>query len=77
MEVKCVLIPISGRDHLLIRLVSNNMINVVVRDTREDFIQRVFIGMCNKSRQEKAFVTATLDECMDSITISANCSNSY
>jgi hypothetical protein len=72
VKIESFFVPFSGRNHLLIRLISNNMVNFQKIDFRYNIIEFFFFWMLNESWQEKAFIVVSLNESVNRVSISVN-----
>mmetsp|Transcript_30911 Transcript_30911/g.35210 ORF Transcript_30911/g.35210 Transcript_30911/m.35210 type:complete len:224 (-) Transcript_30911:67-738(-) len=75
MEVQHLLIPSSGGFHVLVRLVSNAMIDLKQMRVSHEIVENFGLLVSLVARQEGALVAISLDESVNSVTIGLNGGN--
>lgn len=75
VEVQGLFIPVSSRGHLVIRLVTDDVVNVVVANVGENLVQGVLLGVSDVTRHEETLVVVSLDEGVNGLTIGVDSSD--
>lgn len=75
MEVQHLLIPLGGRLHFLIWLISHNMVDLFKLRSLNKFIEGLLVGRLLESWKEHPSVVHVLNECMDRRSVCLNSSH--